>query len=53
MLTHLGTHVWRRLRRWYRRNAHMLGLVEERRAARRRPSGRRRVRLLPLAYRSG
>jgi len=49
MLAHIGTRVWMRLRRWYRRNAHMLGLAEDRRSVRRRrPPGAN-----SLAYRAG
>ena len=48
MLKRLGGRVWMRLRRWYRRNAHMLGLVDDRRVARaRRPARRSRSRIAP------
>jgi hypothetical protein len=41
MLIGAAIRAWRSLRRWYHRNARMLGFVEPRHAMRREPTARR------------
>jgi hypothetical protein len=53
MLTGLGARIWMRARRWYRRNARMLGFAGGRPAARRRRPPRRPALERTLAYWSG